>query len=182
MERRSVNESIASEGVPDAKYRSRMDVISNIINGALLLITAIGTIIAWYQANQAIKARNDASRSLAAAESSATAAGRSAAALERVADATDRSLSGDPWQVRPAGKHRWSVTNISGLNVDFVLIESVPPHVIQPEQADHVDVANGGSIYFQFGGGATDPTSANVTVKWRSPVSKMQESFHFSVP
>ena len=154
-----------------------------VIDGGVLIIAAIAAIIAWKQAKTAIEAKDETAELLQAARDSAEAAGRSAGALERTADVAERGEQRDPWQVRRLSAHRWSVTNVSGLNLDFATLESSPAGVIHIEGGSaHRDVPNGTSVYFGFGGGVADPSSANVTVKWRSPISRMQEEFHFSIP
>ncbi|MEV4689425.1 hypothetical protein [Microbacterium sp. LWH3-1.2] len=98
---------------------SAFEVISLIINGALLVATAVATAIAWGKANEARaergKAEDAANRALAAQEGAADALARSAEAHEAlVAEATRRPPWTGPRHVR--GEIR-AVTNTSGRRV-----------------------------------------------------------------
>ena len=98
---------------------SAFEVISLIVNGALLVATAVATAIAWGKANEARaergKAEEAANRALAAQEGAAAALDRSAQAHEALAaEATRRPTWTGPRHVR--GDVR-AVVNTSGRRV-----------------------------------------------------------------
>jgi len=167
-----------------------MEAASLIVNGGIFVATVIAGIIAWKQATIAIDAKKDAIEAQNTAKEHADAAARSATAGERSAEALEKQASlaeaaaarvaAKPWSIAKSGNHRWKLTNDSGMNLDFVLVESDPKgHLDGAPQ--HVDVKNGGSVSFGFGGGMTDPTSVNIVVSWRSPLTKMAEKQHFTI-
>ncbi|KQP57794.1 hypothetical protein [Agreia sp. Leaf283] len=169
---------------------------SNILNLALLFVAMLTAVFTFLQAREARiargaseKARDEADEFLAAAKRAATAAEasagsseRSAAALERQADLAEKaSKPADPWEIEKVGQHRWAATNKTGHKAMFVNIETSPPGHIQSERGSYADVAQNQSLFFIFGGGLTDPSSVDVEISWRSPVTRASESQHFTV-
>lgn len=104
------------------------EIISLIINGALLVATAVATAIAWGKANEARaergKAEDAATRALAAQEGAADALARSAQAHEALAaEATRRPAWTGPRHVR--GDIR-AVVNTSGRRVTVSAVPTKP--------------------------------------------------------
>jgi hypothetical protein len=159
-------------------------IVGLIINGALTIITAIAAIIAWRQRQDAVAARDDAREAADAAKKSAEALDRSADAQERLAKVAEAGQAKPPWKFEKVSGHRWKVTNQTGMNVDYVKIESRPEGFLQVEMTppSHFDVAKDESFHFGFGGAVTDPASVNVTIEWRDPVTKMQKSAARTIP
>lgn len=160
------------------------------VNIGLFIATVIAAIIAWKQTSLAIAAKNDAVKAQNTAEDHASSAARSATAGERSAAAQEQQTrlaeeaaaraAARPWSVEKTAAHRWTLTNDSGLNVDFVRVESDPIGHLHHAPSNAV-VRNGESVWFEFGGGMADPASVNVVISWRSPVTRMQEQQRFSI-
>lgn len=152
-----------------------MELASVIINVGLFIATVIAAIIAWRGVVDAREARDEAKdaaeRAATAAESSATAQGRIAEATEKHAALVEAATAPrEPWRLSKVGEHRWQLTNLTGVNVDFVHLSSKPEGHLQLDGAnDYCDVRNGASVFFIFGGGFSDPSSLDVTVQWRQP-------------
>ena len=157
-----------------------------IVNLGIFVATVIAAIIAWRGVGGARLARDEAN---AAAERATAAAESSAESQERLATATEEHVRivqeatspREPWRLTKVGQHRWELTNLMGVNVDMVHLTSRPEKLIQLEADDWCDVADGTSIFFQFGGGFTDPASLNVTVNWRQPGRNGREAWTRSI-
>ncbi|WP_166871507.1 hypothetical protein [Salinibacterium sp. ZJ450] len=165
-----------------------MEIAVLITNIGLFAATVIAAIIAWRSVSDAREARDEAKRheaaALAAAINAADAAVRSADehkraadALERQADIAESATAKPPWHMERVAKTRWKLTNQSGANADFVDIKGEPDGHLQVEdEQPWRDIAKGASVFFQFGGGMTDPGSINVRINWRDPIKGGREA------
>lgn len=162
---------------------------SNIINLALLLVTAVGVLVAILAAVDARKSKSDAStyeqRALQASRDAASAAERSAAALERQAAAAEAGLQKEPWLVTPtSNKHRWKITNNTGNAASLVRVTGKPPGHLTVEgqfEGGFFDVPKGESVFISFGGGFTDPSYLDISIDWKD-VRGSGDKVSFTLP
>ncbi len=163
---------------------------SNIINLGLLAVTAVGVLVAIYQAKEARAARNDArdardaaesheKAALAASQESASAAGRSAAALEEANDIARQTLPRAPWTLTQHTKNKYELRNDSPDTLWAVSVvqadggNDVTAFVEMPVDQLHP----GESIYLDYSKNLSSPASATIIVSWGFPDTTEQQTW-----
>jgi hypothetical protein len=157
---------------------------SNVINLALMGITAIGVIVAVVQAKHARddakeskesskSAREQADRSTRAAEVSAGAEQRTASALEEIVALTKSQIPTDPWLLTKIGPTKYEVRNISKETMFAVVIDElgegddITPYEDEPTH----DVGPGESLYFGYVKRIVSPPQTTVQISWGDPMT-----------
>lgn len=163
---------------------------SNIINFALLLVTAIGVLVTILQAKDArgdriaAESARDAAKqheksALDAATQSASAATRSASALEEANIIARASLPKDPWTLVRQTENKYELRNTGdetlwavsitepGGNNDITLFQEQPVPQLHP----------GESLYFDYSKSFASPLSTTLIVTWGYPDSTEQRTW-----
>ncbi|GAB3845113.1 hypothetical protein [Nesterenkonia populi] len=163
---------------------------SNIVNLGLLAVTAVGVLVAIYQAKEARAARNDAQdarddaqahekAALAASQESASAAGRSAVALEEANEIARQTLPRDPWKLIQHTKNKYELRNDSPNTLWAVsVIQADGGNDITPFEDMPIDQLHPGtSIYLDYSKSFASPATATIMVSWGFPDSTEQKTW-----
>ncbi|MBX0301355.1 hypothetical protein K2F54_15380 [Cryobacterium sp. 1639] len=118
-------------------------------------------------ADSATEAGTDARKAAESAQKTAEASTRAAAALEvRNARAAREDAARIPWLVQKLSPERWRVTNETGMRAEFVQLVANGIRFQMEDDRDFRDVERGNPIFINFGGGLTDPASADIVISW----------------
>ena len=155
-----------------------------VINITLMLVTAIGVVVAALQARDARSARDEAReardqaqeferRAVTASEVSAGAAQRSASALEKQVELQIALLPTDPWKVIAHGGGKYELKNITKLSMYAVDVSDLAGGSdITLFDYDALDeVGAGQSVFFDYSKTLDSAAQITMQVTWVDPTT-----------
>jgi cell division protein FtsL len=155
-----------------------------VVNIALMLITAIGVVVAALQAREARNARDEARqardeaqeferRAVTASEVSAGAAQRSATALEKQVELQIAQTPTDPWKVIQHGGGKYELKNVTKLSMYAVDIHDLAGgNDITLFDVNALDeVGAGQSAFFVYSKTMDSAAQITMQVTWGDPLT-----------
>ncbi|WP_213816167.1 hypothetical protein [Glaciihabitans sp. dw_435] len=146
-----------------------LTVVVAVISAFISIVSVVDARRSRRQAiDSAEDAKSQANNAIQAARDSAAASQRMADALELANNrAAETDAASIPWTVSKESAERWRLTNATGGRAQYVRLFPQDGVQIQAEDGkESRDIERGGPVFVFFGGGMTDPTTAEILVTW----------------